>query len=64
MRDTSKLAKEYSSPEDKEGYIFIIKEKAEQGEELLPHFQVDVKAYIIGSSFDPMWFNQGCHGAI
>ena len=44
--------------QNKEDYIFIIKEKVGRGEDhLLPHFWVDIKAYIITSSFDPTWFN-------
>ena len=65
MRDTSGLARERSSPEKKEGYIFIIKEKVGRGEDnLLPHSWVDVKAYIISSSFGPLRFNWDCHGTI
>ena len=54
MRDTSRQARQHS-PENKEGYIFIIREKVErQGEDRpLPHFWIDVKVYIISSSFDP-----------
>ena len=58
------LAKEHS-PENKEGYIFIIKENVRREEDhLLPHFGVDIKAYIISSSIDPIWFNQDHQGAI
>lgn len=55
MRDTSGRARE-NSPENKEGYIFIIKEKVRRGEDypLLSNLGVDVKAYIISSSFDPL----------
>ena len=66
MRDTSRQARE-SSPENKEGNTFIIKEKAAgMGGEghLLPHSWADVKAYIINSSFGPIWLNQDHHGAI
>ena len=64
VRDTSGQAREHS-PENKEGYIFIIKEKVGRGEDnLLPHFWADVKAYILSSSFDPIWSNWDCHGAI
>ena len=54
MRDTSRQARQHS-PENKEGYIFIIREKVErQGEDhSLPHFWIDVKVYVISSSFDP-----------
>ena len=58
VRDTSRQAREHS-PEDKEGYVFVIKE-----DHPLPHFWVDVKAYVIISSFDPILFNWGCHGTI
>ena len=65
MRDTSGLARECSSPENKECYIFIIKEEVGRGEHhLLPHSWADVKAYIITSSFGPMWFNSDGHGSI
>ena len=64
MRDTSWTAGEHS-PENKEGYIFIIKEKVGRGEHhLLPQSWADVKAYIISSSFDPSWSNPDCLGAI
>ena len=50
VRDGSGQAKEHS-PENKDGYIFIIKEKMGRGQDhLLPHFWVDIKAYIISSS--------------
>ena len=63
VRDTSWQAREYS-PENKEGYVFIIREKLEQEEDyLLPHSWVDIKAYIIISSFDPIRSNWDCHGA-
>ena len=65
MSETSRLTKECSSPENKEGYIFIIKEKAGKEEDhLLPHAWVDIKAYIISSSFGPLWFNQDSHDTI
>ena len=65
MTDTSGLTRERSSLENKEGYIFIIKEKAGRGEDhLLSHSWADVKAYIISLSFGPIWFNGDCHGAI
>ena len=64
MRDTSELAKE-CSPENKEGYIFIIKIKMERGEDhLLPRSWADVKIHIISSSFDPAWSKWDCHGTI
>ena len=64
MRDTSGPAREGSS-ENKEGYIFITEERVERGEDhLLPHSWAEIKAYSIGSSFDPIWFNWDCHGAI
>ena len=64
MRETSGQARE-RSPENKEGYIFIIQGKVGRGEDHLPpHSSVDVKAYIISSSFDPVRFNRDCHGAI
>ena len=54
VRDTSRLAKECSSPKKKEGYIFTIKEIVGKGEEcLLPYFGAEVKAYIISFSLDP-----------
>ena len=54
MRYTSRQARQHS-PENKEGYIFIIREKMErQGEDHpLPHFWIDVKVYIISSCLDP-----------
>ena len=62
MRATSRQARE-CSPENKEGYIFIMKEKVGRGEDhFLPHFWVDVKAYIISSSFNPVSSN--CHGTV
>ena len=65
MSETSRLTKECSSPENKEGYIFIIKEKAGREEDhLLPHSWVDIKASIISSSFGPLWFTQDGHDAI
>ena len=64
MRVTSGPAREHS-PEYKEGCFFIIKENVGRGEDhLLPHSWADVKAYIISSSFRPIWFNWDCHGAI
>ena len=56
VRDTSRQAREHS-PEIKEGYIFIIKEKVEWEENHLSHSWVDVKAYLISSSFDCIWSN-------
>ena len=53
VRDTSGQTRE-RSPENKEGYIFIIKEKGGKGEDRpLPHFWLDVKACILSSSFNP-----------
>lgn len=44
MRDSSGQARE-RSPENKEGYIFIIKEKVRRGEDhLLPQPEADVKS--------------------
>ena len=44
MRDSSGQARE-RSPENKEGYIFIIKEKVRRGEDhLLPQSEADVKS--------------------
>ena len=44
-----------AAPKDKEGYIFIIKEKVGRGEDhCLTHFWVDVKAYSLSSSLDPI----------
>ena len=64
MRATGGQARE-RSPKNKEGYIFIIKEKVGREEDhLLPHFWVDIKAYIISSSFDPVWSNGDGHDAI
>ena len=64
MRATGGQARE-RSPKNKEGYIFIIKEKVGREEDhLLPHSWVDIKAYISSSSFDPIWSNWDCHGAI
>ena len=64
MRDTSGQARE-NCPENKEAYIFIVKEKVGRGEDhLLPHSWVDGKVYIISSSFGPIWSTQDCHGAI
>ena len=52
-------------PKNKKGYIFIIIKKIQTGEgHLLPNFSVDVKAYIISSSFNLIWSNQACHDAI
>ena len=46
----------------KEDYIFQINEKVRKGENhFLLHSWADVKAYIISSSFDPIWSNQDCH---
>ena len=43
VRDGSGQAKGHS-PENKDGYIFIIKEKMGRGQDhLLPHFWVDIK---------------------
>ena len=56
VRDTNSLAGEHST-ENKEGYIFIIKEKVEWEENHLSHSWVDVKAYLISSSFDCIWSN-------
>ena len=54
MRNTSSQIRE-CSPGNKKGYIFIIKEKVGRIEDhFLPHFGVDIKAYIISSSFDPI----------
>ena len=41
MRDTDGLAGEHSI-ENKEAYIFIVKEKVGSGVDQLPHFGVDV----------------------
>ena len=51
MRDTKGLAKECSSPENKEGCVFIIKEKVGLS---FPSFLSDVKVYVISFSFDPI----------
>lgn len=65
VRDTNGQAREHSSPKNKAGYVFIIKEKVGRGEDhLLPHFVVDIKAYIISSSFGPIWSKWDCHGTI
>ena len=42
MRDTNGLAGELST-ENKEGYIFIVKEEVGSGVDHLPHFGVDVQ---------------------
>ena len=63
VRNTSRQARE-CSPENKEGYVFIIKEKVDWEENHLSHSWVDVKAYLISSSFDPIWSNWECHGTI
>ena len=63
VRDTSRQARECSS-EDKEGCIFIIKEKVGSEEDHLLSPKVDIKAYIISFSFVPIWSNRGCCGAI
>ena len=64
VRDTSGQARE-CSPENKEGYIFIVKEKVGRGEDhLLPHFGVDIKAYIISSPLYPIWSNWDHHSTI
>ena len=64
MRATGGQARE-RSPKNKEGYIFIIKEKVGREEDhFLPHSCVDVKAYIISSSFDHICSNWDCHGSI
>ena len=42
MRDTSRQARE-CSPKNKEGYIFIIKEKVDWEENHLSHSWVDVR---------------------
>ena len=63
MRDPGRQAKEHS-PENKEGYICIIQEKVRRVNHLLPHIWIDVKAYIIRSSFNSIWSHWGCHGTI
>ena len=58
-------AREHSCPRNKEGYVFIIKEKVGREEDyLLPHPWVDFKADIISSSFHLIWLNWDCHGTI
>ena len=54
MRDPSRQAREHS-PENNEGYIFIIQEKVRRVNHLLHHFWTDVKAYIISSPFYVIW---------
>lgn len=43
VRDTNSLAGEHST-ENKEGYIFIVKEKVGSGVDHLPYFGVEFKA--------------------
>lgn len=67
MRDTGRLAKEYSSPENKESYIFIVKKKVGRvlSDHLLPHFWVDIRLTSLVPPLNlygsPNW---DCHGAI
>ena len=61
MRDSSRQAKERSL-ENTEGYTFIIKEKVDvERTTFFPHFWVNVKAYIISFSFDPILSNGDLH---
>ena len=54
VRDTG----QESSSKNKEGNIFITKEKVGREEgHLLPHSWVDIKAYIVTSSCNPIWSN-------
>ena len=63
MRDSNGQAGE-RSPENKEGYVFIIKEKVRRGEDHpLPQPEADVRSFV-SSPFDPTRSNWNCHGAI
>ena len=51
--------------QNKEGCVFIIKEKGERGEDhLLPYSGVDIMAYIISSLSNAVWSNRDFHSAI